>query len=167
MNELILLTLAVAVPLNIALLLQQGGPTDEQIERAQAMIAEQALSEAILFHIPGETGPQAARLAEILAIMAFQPGGVRAFGLKFDGARPAFGRMAGGTTMLATEARAAILDWAKKSYGDDSIIAVDLSYDRDENDWMAELSGKSIPEHIWVVFWFVDGQIRVQGEATR
>lgn len=89
-EELLRLTLAVAVPTCIDDLQKQGGPSEEQIERAQALIGRQEIAEAILFLIPGETRKQVARLAEIIAIEAFQPGGVRAFGMEFDGTRPPF-----------------------------------------------------------------------------
>jgi hypothetical protein len=82
--ELARLTLATGVPIEISHLKhQEGGPYDYQIEAAQAFIKQQALDEAIQF-ASKNTGSHMQILIEILAIMAFHPGGVSCFGLHWE-----------------------------------------------------------------------------------
>jgi hypothetical protein len=78
LNETLPIALAAAVPLRITELQQRGGPTDTHLAMARSfstVIAEKG--DVLLFG--GKKG-EAARifnqLAEVLAVMAFAPGGV-------------------------------------------------------------------------------------------
>ena len=91
MNEfLIKLHLSAFVPLEIRELQQQGGPDEDQLTAASKLshfIAEKG--DAFQFGgKKGEASTYAARLTEALAIMAFIPGGVTAFGLHFEASIP-------------------------------------------------------------------------------
>lgn len=73
--------LAFCVPLRIQEYLAQGGPADFDRERAQGyatQIGEHG--DAILYREPQETGRMVTVLVDSLAILAFEIGGVRAFG---------------------------------------------------------------------------------------
>ena len=75
--------LAVTVPLCIADLQRQGGPDDWQRDRIRGWGMD--FDEHLFFH-DHQTAPQAARVAEALAVLAFQPGGVTLphLGLHFE-----------------------------------------------------------------------------------
>lgn len=87
--ELIQLTLASAVPIEVDHLRKSGGPDNYQRDAAHAYIQKQSLSEAILFCSLGKTGEEMRVLCEIAAILAFCPGGVRLFGLHFEACKEA------------------------------------------------------------------------------
>lgn len=77
--------LATAVPLLIIELLSQGGPTDFDYARVREhgrYIAEHG--DAIMFHQKGISAEAMTKLTEGVAVLAFCPGGVSLFGLKFD-----------------------------------------------------------------------------------
>ena len=79
--------LANAVPLRIADLRRHGGPADEDFLRASAICT--ALGEhgdALLFPSAkrGETAKMFNDFSQALAVMAFVPGGVHAFGFVFS-----------------------------------------------------------------------------------
>ena len=81
--------LSLCVPLEIDNLKRQGGPTEWQIEQVQERNAEfhrPDVSEGIFFRLP-ETRRAITMLIEMLAVLAFQPGGVKFAGLHFDACR--------------------------------------------------------------------------------
>lgn len=84
--EILSINLEMAVPAAIDDLQKRGGPTEEMVESLREL---PPLSEAMSISLP-TTKQEFARLVDALAILSFQPGGVRAFGLKFDGTRPPF-----------------------------------------------------------------------------
>lgn len=79
-EDLLPITLAVAVPLALSDLAERGGPSEADWLWAQGLAQQIAESEALLFVTPGTTGRLFASLAGALAIMAYAPGGIRAFG---------------------------------------------------------------------------------------
>lgn len=83
--ELFRLTLSAAVPGCIADLQRIGGPSDWHLEQA-AKFSEDLGSkgDALLYRVKGETARMMARLCEVVAIMAFVPGGVAIMGLHFE-----------------------------------------------------------------------------------
>lgn len=86
-EELFLLTVQTAVPLNIAKLRTDGGPNDFQWDWAREF-ADDLGSMGDILQFKGEKPGQAAtmmnRLTYALAIMAFLPGGVDFAGLHFE-----------------------------------------------------------------------------------
>lgn len=82
--ELARLTLACAAPIEIEHLRFFDGPNDWQIEQAQGYIQQQKLGEALMFTHKGETAAQMRLLCEVVAILAFCPGGVSVLGLHFE-----------------------------------------------------------------------------------
>ena len=77
---------AAFVPLRIAELEAQGGPTDDDLRRVQGHLPDfGARGEALLYRIDGETGPMAGKLLDAIAVLAFQPGGITIFGQHFEG----------------------------------------------------------------------------------
>lgn len=79
---LLALTLAAAVPIRIHELKQRGGPTDTDFERVRPFGAELAeRGDRLLFRgKKGESAELLNKLADSIAVMAFVPGGVKAFG---------------------------------------------------------------------------------------
>jgi len=67
-----------------------NGPSEEQIERARDLVGSQALNESIIYPVPGETRIGVARLSEVLAILAYQPGGVQFGELHFEAKREGY-----------------------------------------------------------------------------
>jgi hypothetical protein len=75
------------VNIEIRELQRQGGPTDWHIEEAQrrfASLREPEASEALYFAIKGKARRTMAVLVECLAVLAFIPGGITAFGCHFE-----------------------------------------------------------------------------------
>ena len=94
MSELATLHLSAAVPLAIQRIAARGGVTERDIAWAQQkmqQIRDGAGGHAIAFYDPGQTAHETALLTELLALLAFVPGGVRFAGLRFDAEQPAFG----------------------------------------------------------------------------
>jgi hypothetical protein len=97
MSELATTHLAAAVPLAIERYRDRGGVTETDIlwaqEKMQSMVREKAGGHAIAFLDPKQTTIEMNLLTEVLAIMAFVPGGVRLpfLGLHFDATQPTFG----------------------------------------------------------------------------
>ena len=87
--ELFRLTLCAALPGCIADLQRVGGPSDWHIEQS-ALFADEMGSkgDALLYHVKGETARMMTRLCEVVAIMAFFPGGVKIMGLYFEATIP-------------------------------------------------------------------------------
>lgn len=79
------LTLSVAVPICIADLQRIGGPGDWHFEQA-ALFSDElgAKGDTLLYKVKGETARMMSRLCEVVAIMAFCPGGVKVMGLHFE-----------------------------------------------------------------------------------
>ena len=86
-GELLRSTLEATVPFRILELQQQGGPLardwQETRDFAETLATE---GDAVLFkgHKRGDTARVMKGLIRALAVMAFVPGGVRAWGLHFD-----------------------------------------------------------------------------------
>lgn len=78
--------LCFAVPLAIAELRAQGGPQSWDTARARRAVMLLAEQGDILLYgdAPGQTGHVCAELAFALAVLAFQPGGVRFGGEKWE-----------------------------------------------------------------------------------
>lgn len=85
-GDLIKTHLSASVQLEILELRRSGGPNEDQFSAASDLyqfIAERG----DLFQFGGKKGEASeymARLTEVLAIMAFMPGGITAFGLHFE-----------------------------------------------------------------------------------
>jgi hypothetical protein len=79
-DTLLLATLQVGVPLRIADLKKNGAPDREEIDRVSIAWREHWEHELLLYKEPGrkgETKKLCALLIDTLAVLAFQPGGVR------------------------------------------------------------------------------------------
>lgn len=75
--------LCASVPLYIRELLAQDGPTDYQVEQAKKRGVADA--DIMLFGgAPGEAAALANTLAEVVAILAFAPGGIHILGQHFE-----------------------------------------------------------------------------------
>lgn len=86
-THLLILHLQAFVPLEIKELQRQGGITDWHVEEAQRRLAahrEPGASEALFFMSKGQTQSTMGILVECLAVLAFIPGGVTAFGCHFE-----------------------------------------------------------------------------------
>lgn len=80
-------TLEATVPFRMLELCQWGGPTERDFEEARAFADVLALEgDAVLFkgHKKGDTARVMCGLIRALAVMAFVPGGVTAWGLHFE-----------------------------------------------------------------------------------
>lgn len=94
MDDLASTHLSAAVPFSIERLRDRGGPNESDITWAQSCmqtIRDGAGGHAIAFHDGKRTTEEMNLLTEILAIMAFVPGGVRFSGLSFNANAPIFG----------------------------------------------------------------------------
>ena len=79
--------LQVAVPLHIMRLKEKGGPTQDDMKKAQETSDILGEHGDILLHgggKKGEAADQFNRTASALAILAFCPGGVELFGQRFE-----------------------------------------------------------------------------------
>jgi hypothetical protein len=84
--------LNLAVPLYIARLQANGGPSAEDMKKAQATSDILGEHGDILLHgggKPGECADMFNRTAHAIAVLAFAPGGVELFGGQFEAARTA------------------------------------------------------------------------------
>lgn len=75
------------VPIEILNLQRQGGPTDwhfEEAQRRMATLREPGASEALFFLDKAKTHVVLSVLVECLAVLAFVPGGITAFGSHFE-----------------------------------------------------------------------------------
>jgi CheY-like chemotaxis protein len=94
MSELATSHLSAAVPLEIERLRDRGGPTESDVLWAQEkmqVVRNGAGGHAIVFLDKGQTAKETSLLTEVLAILAFQVGGVRFAGLHFDATQQTFG----------------------------------------------------------------------------
>lgn len=83
--ELIQLTLATAVPFAIDDLKRIGGPTDGHFGEASAFATRLgAEGDTLLYRTKGKTARMMDRLCEVVAVLAFCPGGISLFGLHFE-----------------------------------------------------------------------------------
>jgi len=83
--HLIQCTLSALVPIAIIDLQQQGGPTDWHREQARAfghVLGSEG--DTLLYNVKGKTGKNMGKFCEVLAILAFVPGGITTFGLHFE-----------------------------------------------------------------------------------
>ena len=86
-DSLLGMFLAASVPLRMVELLRKGGPTDLDIELARGYGEDVAAHGDDLLYggkKRGEAALLANGLAHAVAVLAFQPGGVRAFGYHFE-----------------------------------------------------------------------------------
>jgi len=86
-STLLCATLEATVPFRILELRARGGPTDREWEEIRAFADVLACEgDAVLYkgHKKGDTARMVSRLIRTLAVMAFVPGGVTAWGLHFD-----------------------------------------------------------------------------------
>ncbi len=74
--------ICVSVPRLIGDLQRHGGPSDYQIERARMRLGSDPGPDGAA---PGEAAGTAIHWAEIIAILAFAPGGIEIFGQRFLG----------------------------------------------------------------------------------
>ena len=82
---LIRCTLEALVPIAIFDLQQQGGPDVYHQERARAFSSKLgAEGDTLLYNVKGKTGKIMGEFCEVLAVLAFVPGGVTVFGLHFE-----------------------------------------------------------------------------------
>lgn len=90
-GELLRCTLEMSVPFRMLELTQQGGPLERDWQEARAFGDIAAYEgDNLLFkgHKKGDTARVMAGLIRALAVMAFVPGGVTAWGLHFDAGMP-------------------------------------------------------------------------------
>src|SRR5262245_16521250 len=90
-GELLRCTLEASVPFRMLDLAAQGGPTEADWAEARAFADVLAFEgDAVLFrgHKKGDTARVMRGLIRALAVMAFVPGGVSAWGLHFDAGMP-------------------------------------------------------------------------------
>jgi hypothetical protein len=76
--------LSAAVPIYILQLKSQDGPTDYQIEQARKRGIANADHMMYRSEYPGEAAKLANNLAEVIASLAFAPGGIEIFGHRFE-----------------------------------------------------------------------------------
>lgn len=82
---LIQLTLETAVPFAIMDLQHIGGPSDMHLQQCHDFSSRLGSEgDLLLYGSKGKTGKIMSRFCEIIAIMAFFPGGVTCFGLHFE-----------------------------------------------------------------------------------
>ena len=86
MIDLLKTQLSAFVPPLIMELQRQGGPTDWHFDQARAFSSTLAYQGDVLLFggKPGEAAALMGQLTEALAVMAFVPGGISAFGLHFE-----------------------------------------------------------------------------------
>jgi len=82
-NHPLTVFIGVAVPLYIMQLERQDGPTDYQVEQARKRGIANA--DYMMFHGGEEAKGLADDLAEVIAILAFAPGGIDVFDYHFEG----------------------------------------------------------------------------------
>lgn len=75
-----------AVPLYIEELHERGGPNDADIDTARSFVPSLTMRGDVLLYggKPAEAGDLANRLAFAIAVMSFMPGGITAFGQKWE-----------------------------------------------------------------------------------
>jgi hypothetical protein len=86
--DLLTISLSAAVPLRILEIVQAGGPTESDLARARSSTADLTANGADLFfrsRVKGASAERFNQVAEAIAVLSFQPGGVSAFGMHFDG----------------------------------------------------------------------------------
>jgi hypothetical protein len=82
-QELIMIHVGAVVPQLIRELSAQGGVQDWQLERIQGHTHHK--NEALQYYVKGESGRSIHELCEVLAVLAFAPGGVHFMGEHFEG----------------------------------------------------------------------------------
>lgn len=92
-DTLLSMHLAAFVPLEIAELQKHGGAQEWHFEAARERMwmlrEEPEAHESLFFALRQQTRHTLGILVEVLAVLAFQPGGVTAFGCHFEAACPA------------------------------------------------------------------------------
>lgn len=90
MTHSIELLLQTAVPLIIAELQAQGGPSDTDFDEARALAPDLAAHGDVMLYgggQPDQAGELASRLARSIAVLSFVPGGVTVFGQQWAAGR--------------------------------------------------------------------------------
>lgn len=91
MRGLLCDTLSLAVPMWQDKIVKEAWTTDRVVEetrRCAQIVAEKG--DVIQFKVKGETAKAFNALAEGIALLSFVPGGVRTFGMHFEGHLPGF-----------------------------------------------------------------------------
>ena len=91
MNGLLELMMVPAVFLRVAAMKEQGGPTAEDLRKAQETADILGEHGDVLIHgggKPGQTADLFNRVAQAIAVLAFVPGGVELFGTRFEARLP-------------------------------------------------------------------------------
>ncbi len=85
-KDLLTMHLDAVVPLRIIDYQQQGGPSDLDYQRISTEYPSRIGSEgdAILYYVKGKSAEMVNILVDSLAVLAFVPGGVTAFGVHFE-----------------------------------------------------------------------------------
>lgn len=84
-EDLIRTHLMLAVPFAIERFQKRGGPTEDDLAQARSHSSFLgSKGEALYFHMKGETARAMDLVVEAIAILAFVPGGIESFGLKFE-----------------------------------------------------------------------------------
>lgn len=82
------LFLQATVPALVAELAEAGGVTEVDLARVRGYASDFSFDgDALLFQREGKTAEIAGKLADALAVLAFQPGGVEFAGLRFEAQR--------------------------------------------------------------------------------
>ncbi len=84
-KSLIQAHLACTVPMAIADLRAQGGPSEEDFARVRSYASYLGSNgDALFYHTKGKTGQVMNRLVDAVAVLAFCPGGISIYGLTFN-----------------------------------------------------------------------------------
>jgi hypothetical protein len=90
-NAVLVAALAASVPLAIAALMRQGGPSESDLESARsfgAVLAEKGDRLLFASTVPGETAQLFNALVSSLAVLSFAPGGVVFAGQRWQAVMP-------------------------------------------------------------------------------
>lgn len=82
------ISLSASVPLRTLEIIRAGGPTEEDYERIRSYTDDLTTNGADLFFRSPRKDASAERFNQVtdaIAVLSFQPGGVNAFGMHFDG----------------------------------------------------------------------------------
>jgi hypothetical protein len=86
--DLLTLSLSASVPLRIQEIIRTGGPTEADYERIASYSEDLTTNGADLFFrsaVKNATAERFNQVTDAIAVLSFQPGGINAFGLHFDG----------------------------------------------------------------------------------
>lgn len=84
--NLLSISLSVAVPLRIHDILQNGGPSDKDLARIRSYQSDLLERGVDLFFLKaGATAERFHQVADAIAVLSFNPGGITVFGQHYDG----------------------------------------------------------------------------------